>query len=457
MPLFRLANRWERVRGSDEAVATAPRARWCRIGRIAEALAGLVLVLAALQARAADVPAAGGPVTTFSDYRTQAPGARHRITVADLPAPYATRSAGNSPRLVPRPEGALPSVPAGFRVTIFAQGLRGPRVLSVTPNGDVFVAESEDGRIRVLRGVDAAAQSAVFAENLNQPYGLAFYPPGPDPQWLYVGNTDEIVRFAYHAGDLHAVGPPQHVATLPGDGGHWTRDLRFSADGATLFVGVGSASNVDDPDSTPAEAGRAAIWALKPDGSSMHPYATGMRNPSGLAVDPASGQLWAVVNERDGLGDDLVPDYATAVPPGAFFGWPWWYLGPNQDPRHKGRHPQDRDRVRLPDVLLQPHSAPLQLAFYTASRFAEDYRGDIFLTSHGSWNRSVRTGYAVLRIHAPRAGIPGGGYEEFMTGFVRSDGRVWGRPVGLAVAADGALLVSDDASGVIWRVDAAAP
>lgn len=427
-------------------------------GGIRSSRGGMLLVLAALQAAVAaapPAPAVDAPVTSFSDYRSQAPGARHRITVADLPAPYATPSSGNSPRLVPRPEGVMPVAPAGFSVARLAQGLEGPRVLRVAPNGDIFVAESDAGRIRVLRGAGAgsAVQGAVFAAHLNQPYGMAFYPPGPDPQWLYVGNTDEIVRFAYRAGDLRAAGPPEHVAALPGDGGHWTRDLHFSADGAMLFVGVGSASNVDDPDTTPAEAGRAAIWVLKPDGSGMHPFATGMRNPSGLSVDPATGQLWAVVNERDGLGDNLVPDYATAVPSGAFFGWPWWYMGPNQDPRHKGEHPQDRDRVHLPDVLLQPHSAPLQLEFYTATRFPAAYRGDIFLTSHGSWNRSVRTGYAVLRIHAPRAGEAGGGYEEFLTGFVRPDGRVWGRPVGIAVAADGALLVSDDASGSIWRVD----
>ena len=419
--------------------------------------AGLLVVLAVPQLAigAAPIEPVDAPVTTFSDYRTQAPGTRHRITVADLPAPYATRSAGNAPRLVPRPEGVLPVAPAGFSVTLLAQGLEAPRVLRVAPNGDIFVAESDAGRIRVLRGTGSGSvlQRAVFAAHLNQPYGIAFYPPGPDPNWIYVGNTDEIVRFAYHAGDLQAAGPPHHVAALPGDGGHWTRDLRFSADGSTLFVGVGSASNVDDPDTTPGEAGRAAIWALKPDGSDMHPYATGMRNPSGLSIDPANGQLWAVVNERDGLGDDLVPDYVTAVPPGAFFGWPWWYLGPNQDPRHKGKHPQDRDRVLLPDVLLQPHSAPLQLEFYGASRFPPSYRGDIFLSAHGSWNRSVRTGYAVLRVRDPRAGHPGAGYEEFLTGFVRADGRVWGRPVGIAVAADGALLVSDDASGSIWRVD----
>jgi glucose/arabinose dehydrogenase len=261
------------------------------------------------------------------------------------------------------------------------------------------------------------------------------------------------VRFAYHRGDLRATGPAQHIAALSGGGGHWTRDLRFSPDGATPYVGVGSASNVDDPDDHPVDAGRAVILAMGPDGSGRHAFATGMRNPSGLAIAPVGGQLWAVVNERDGLGDNLVPDYVAAVHAGDFYGWPWWYLGPHPDPRHAGKHAQDRDRARLPEILLQPHSAPLQLEFYTAARFPATYRGDLFVSAHGSWNRSVRTGYEVLRIHEPQAGVAGAGYEEFLTGFVLPGGDVWGRPVGIAIAADGTLLVSDDVSGCLWRID----
>lgn len=405
-------------------------------------------------------PAAGAtppPATPpFTDYRDAAPGARHRITVADLPAPYATRSSGNSPHLVPRPAGVLPRAPEGFAVTPFATGLDRPRVLRVAPNGDVFLAETGAGRIRVYRGrgADGGPQrSAVFAQDLVSPYGIAFYPPGPDPQWVYVGATNEVVRFAYSSGAMQAAGPAQHIADLPGGGGHWTRDLRFSADGRTLFVAVGSASNVDDPDTSADEQGRARILAMDPDGANRRDFATGLRNPSGLAIDPQDGQLWTVVNERDGLGDDLVPDYVAAVHANGFYGWPWWYLGPHQDPRHQGKHPQDRARARIPEVLLQPHSAPLQLEFYEGTRFPPQYRGDIFLTAHGSWNRSVRTGYEVMRVPKPVAGTTGAGYEDFLTGFVLADGSVWGRPVGLTVAADGALLVSDDVSGSIWRVD----
>jgi glucose/arabinose dehydrogenase len=425
----------------------------------------VLIGLAAICAVAsAEDPVAGDsappPKAPFTDYRYQAPGKAHRITVDDLPAPYATRSAGKPPQLIARPAGVQPLAPAGFTVNLFAEALDEPRVLRVAPNGDVFLAESGAGRIRLFRGIGADGRpqlSEIYATGLHRPYGIAFYPPGPEPQWVYVGDTDEIVRFAYHAGDLHSAGAAEHVAALPDSGGHWTRDLRFSKDGKVLFVGVGSASNADDPDENPEENNRAAILALDPDGAKLRTYATGMRNPSGLAIDPASGQLWAAVNERDGLGDDLVPDYLTAVRAGGFYGWPWWYLGAHPDPRLKGKHAQDRERVLVPDVLIQPHSAPLQLEFYTAARFPAAYRGDIFATSHGSWNRSVRTGYAVLRIHEPYPGVARTGYEDFLTGFVLPDGRVWGRPVGITVATDGSLLVSDDGSGAIWRVDYTGP
>lgn len=396
------------------------------------------------------------PHPPFTDYRYESPGTSRRITPADLPPPHATASANAGPEIVGRPADALPQAPKGFRVGLYAEGLKSPRVLRVAPNGDVFLAESGKGRLRLFRGLDdngRAAQSTVWAEHLSHPYGIAFYPPGQEPRWLYVGDTDEVLRFPYRNGDPAATAKPEHVASLPSGGGHWTRDLRFSADGGTLYVGVGSVSNNDDPDAEPDERNRADILAFDADGTHPRIYASGLRNPSGLAIDPRSGQLWCSVNERDGLGDDLVPDYLTAVKEGGFYGWPWWYIGAHQDPRHKGRHAELKDKVIVPDVLLQPHGAPLQLDFYTGVRFPKDYQGDLFATEHGSWNRSVRAGYEVILVPLHQAGKTDGSYEDFLTGFVLPDGRVWGRPVGIATAADGALLVSDDASGSIWRVD----
>jgi glucose/arabinose dehydrogenase len=379
----------------------------------------------------------------------------HKITVGELPAPYATRSAGNAPTIVARPADAWPKAPDGFKVQLYSDGLATPRVIHVAPNGDVFVAESDGGRLRAFRGRNADGKperSEIFAANLNKPYGIAFYPAGPDPKWIYVGDTDSVVRFAYRNGDLKATGAAQHVVDLPHGAGHWTRDIVFSADGKTLFAAVGSASNVDDPDTTAAEKYRADILAFDPDGSHMRVYASGIRNPSGLAVDPRSGQLWCVVNERDGLGDDLVPDYITAVREGGFYGWPWWYMGPHQDPRHAGKHPELRERVITPDVLLQPHSAPLQLAFYHGEQFPAEYRGDIFASSHGSWNKAVRTGYKVIHVSLHHTGKASEEYQDFLTGFVLPNGQVWGRPVGVTTAPDGALLVTDDGSNSIWRV-----
>ena len=240
----------------------------------------------------------------------------HKIAVSDLPAPFATSSAGNAPTIVARPADAWPKAPKGFKVGLYSDGLATPRVIRVAPNGDVFVAESGGGRIRVFRGLNADGKperSEVFAENLNKPYGIAFYPAGPDPKWIYVGDTDSVMRFPYRNGDLKATGVAEHVVDLPHGSGHWTRDIVFSADGKTLFVAVGSGSNVDDPDTTPAERYRADILAFDPDGSHMRVYASGIRNPSGLAVDPRTGRLWCTVNERDGLGDNLVPDYITSV------------------------------------------------------------------------------------------------------------------------------------------------
>ena len=413
--------------------------------------------------RAASAPAAASltpisappPPAPFTDFRFEMPGVVHRISVGDLPAPYATRSAGNAPAIVSRPADAWPKAPEGFRVQLYSAGLATPRVIHVAPNGDVFVAESGGGRIRAFRGLNADGRperSEVFAGGLTQPYGFAFYPAGADPQWIYVADTDSVVRFPYRIGDLRATGAGQRIVDLPHGAGHWTRDLVFSADGKTLFVAVGSGSNVDDPDVTPAEQHRADILAFDPDGSHLRVYASGIRNPSGLAIDPQGGQLWCVVNERDGLGDNLVPDYITSVREGGFYGWPWWYMGPHQDPRHAGKHPELRERVITPDVLLQPHSAPLQLAFYQGEQFPDEYRGDIFASAHGSWNKAVRTGYEIVRVPLRHTGRAGGGYQDFLTGFALANGQVWGRPVGVTTASDGALLVTDDGSNSIWRI-----
>ena len=403
---------------------------------------------------------AGRPLTgqgALGDWTTDAPGVRRRITAADLPAPYSSRSVNNSPRIVKRPPDAWPRVPAGFRVEQFLTGLDNPRLLRTAPNGDVFVAESGPGRIRVLRFPEGAAKpeiNSVFARGLDRPFGIAFYPPGPDPRYVYVAETGAVVRFAYGNGDLQARGRREIVVPdipsggLLQGGGHWTRDIAFSQDGRKMYVSVGSHSNVGEGAS---EERRADILEYGPDGKDLRVYATGLRNAVGIAVDPRTGQLWASVNERDGLGDDLVPDYITRVKPGGFYGWPWFYLGGHPDPRHSGSHRELAARVILPDVLLQSHSASLQMTFYTGSLFPKDYANDVFAAEHGSWNRARRTGYKVIRVPLSK-GVPTGEYEDFMTGFVTPEGNVWGRPVGVTVARDGSLLVSDDGGNAIWRI-----
>ena len=399
---------------------------------------------------------ASPPTPPFTDFRYEKPGTFRKITVADLPQPYTTQSAENGPKLVARPENAWPVALPGFRVGLYAGALDNPRTLRTAPNGDIFLTESDPGRIRVYRGLTSDGkpeQSAVFASGLKHPYGLAFYPPGPDPQWLYVGSTSELVRFPYHNGDLKASGAAEHIADLPGTGGHWTRAVEFSQDGKRMFVAVGSGSNVDDPDTHPREKDRADILVCDPANCTLSVYAYGIRNAGGgIAVDPETGELWCSVNERDALGDNLVPDYITHVQEGGFYGWPWWYMGGHQDPRHQGKHPELKDKVIVPDVLLQPHNASLGFTFYEGQQFPAEYKGDIFASEHGSWNKAVRVGYEVIRIPLHSTGHASGEYEDFLTGFVLPDGNVWGRPVGITVAPDGSLLVSDDGSDSIWRV-----
>ncbi|MFZ0759419.1 MAG: PQQ-dependent sugar dehydrogenase [Candidatus Sulfotelmatobacter sp.] len=396
------------------------------------------------------------PTPPFTDFRFEKPGTVRKITVNDLPQPYATPSANNGPNLVARPENVWPVAPAGFKVDLYAAGLDNPRTLRTAPNGDIFLTESEAGRIRVYRGLTSDGKpelSAVFASGLNRPYGLAFYPPGPDPHWLYVGDTDKVLRFPYHNGDLKAAGAAEHIVDLPAGGGHWTRSLAFSLDGKKMFVAVGSGSNIDDPDTHPKEKNRADILVCDPANCRLSVYAYGIRNPGGgIAVDPKTDELWCSVNERDGLGDNLVPDYITHVQEGGFYGWPWWYMGGHQDPRHEGKHPELKDKTIVPDVLLQAHNASLELTFYQGGQFPAEYKGDIFASEHGSWNKAVRVGYEVIRVPLHQTGHASGEYEDFLTGFVLPDGNAWGRPVGITVAPDGSLLVSDDGSDSIWRV-----
>lgn len=411
----------------------------------------------------AEAPASRDP---FVDFRGQHPGKVHKITVDDLPPPNATSSFENRAHLVPRPKDAWPTAPAGFTVQVYAADLSNPRLLRTAPNGDVFLVESEPGTVRVFRGTNdqgRALQSETFATDLRRPFGLAFYPPGAEPRWIYVGNTDSVVRYPYMKGDLVARGKAETIVSdLPSGGrltggGHWTRDVAFSLDGKKMFVSVGSRSNNDDPEESSAEFHRADILEFSPDGGRARVYAWGIRNAVGIAVHPRSGELWASVNERDRLGDDLVPDYITHVEENGFYGWPYYYIGGHHDPRHTGKHPELRDKVLVPDVLLQPHNASLQMLFYDGTQFPEVFRGDVFAAEHGSWNRAVRTGYEVVRVPLHQTHRATGEYEDFLTGFVEPDGDVWGRPVGVAVASDGALLVSDDGSNTVWRVSYRAP
>jgi glucose/arabinose dehydrogenase len=396
-----------------------------------------------------------GPAA-MTDWKEDAPGVRRKFTVDDLPKPNPEQSVRNQPKLVKRPEGARPKVPSGFIVEEFAAGLNNPRVIVTAPNGDLFVAESKADRVRLLRDADKDGKpelNEVFIEKLKQPFGIAFYPSGSEPRFIYIANTDSVVRYPYRAGQTKGEGKAEKLIDLAGGGllaggGHWTRDIVFSQDGRKLFVSVGSKSNVSDDES---EKDRARIFQYDPDGRNGRVFATGIRNPVGLAIHPVSGELWTSVNERDELGDDLVPDYVTQVKEGGFYGWPWYYMGGNQDPHHKGKHPELKDKVITPDVLIQSHSASLDMTFYGGQQFPEEYRENAFAALHGSWNRSRRTGYKVVRIPT-RNGKATGEYIDFMTGFVTDEGNVWGRPVGITMAKDGALLVTDDGGNCIWRI-----
>jgi glucose/arabinose dehydrogenase/cytochrome c2 len=418
--------------------------------------------------------------TDINDWPRQKPGVKHHFIVEELPKPFATTSAGNGPKVVTAPTNAVLSVPPGFAVKKFAQGLGNCRLLRTAPNGDLFIADTGRNRIRVMRtadGADAPVANQIYATNLDRPFGISFYPPGNNPEWIYVANNNSVVRFPYHNGDLQAASAPEVIVPKLTDshGGHSTRDVVFSKDGKRMFISVGSGSNVAEgmkkksPEEIQAweaqygfgaawdaETHRAQILVTDPEGKTpLRAFATGIRNPVGLAVNDETGDLWTSINERDGLGDNLVPDYVTRVKEGGFYGWPWYYLGDNEDPRHAGERPDLAGKIIVPDVLEQAHSASLEMTFYTTTsgvaEFPAEYRGDAFVALHGSWNRNVRTGYKIARIRLNH-GVPTGEYEDFLTGFVVDDQTVWGRPVGVTVAHDGALLITEDGHGTMWRV-----
>jgi glucose/arabinose dehydrogenase len=431
-------------------------------------------------APAAAAPA-GIPASSVqsANWRLDAPGRQHHITAASLPPPFATESSRNNSSVVAKPASAALSLPPGFHIDSFASGLAGPRKMAVAPNGDIFVTEMRGGKVSIMHNSSDgthAASTEVYVDGLKQPFGLAFYPNAKAPEWLYVAETHRVTRYAYRVGDVKARGAAQIVIPqLPSGVGHSTRDIAFSPDGKRLFVSVGSGSNVAEsmPKKAPAdikaweaqhgfgsswdsEADRATVLefnAAAPGASAL--YASGIRNCVSLSVQPANGALWCTTNERDALGDDLVPDYSTRVARGSFYGWPWYYIGSNEDPRLKGERPDLAGKVAVPDVLYQSHSAALSMTFYAASSgksaFPGDFIGDAIVGFHGSWNRSLRTGYKLVRVRM-KNGEPTGGYEDFLTGFVVDDAHVWGRPVATVQLPDGSLLMSEDGNNIVYRI-----
>lgn len=455
----------------------------CGVSRPLAACIALALVLMAGTVLAVQPAVEKGKVlkgkAAFGDWRQDAPGVRRHITPDSLPTISPEKP--NEVEVVPMPAGAAPRVPEGFTAELVATGLGKPRVIRTAPNGDLFVADSKANEVRVYRvpaGSAKPAASEVFAGGLKKPYGIAFYPPGPNTEWVYVANVDGVVRFAYREGDMKSTSEPETIIEGIQVAHHWTRDIAFSADGSRLFLAVGSNSNVAldmFPKPREPEGGLEAWNKIKPVGAAWDTedkratilsynaggkdekiYATGLRNPSGITVHPTSGQLWTVINERDGLGDDTPAEFATRVREGAFYGWPWYYDVKHEDPRQKGARPDLKGKVAAPDVLIQAHSSPLQIVFYDGEGFPAEYKGSAFVTLHGSWDRAKRTGYKVVRLIFDGNGDPTGEYEDFMTGFVLTDKQVWGRPVGVTVGKDGSLFVTEDGSGTIWRVSYAA-
>jgi glucose/arabinose dehydrogenase len=385
--------------------------------------------------------------TVQSGFAADRPGETFRISVQSLPKPYATPGAANSSQRIARPAGVLPQVPAGFAVSLYASGLRDPRWMAVAPNGDVFLAEPDAGKITLLREKAGKVEASSFADGFETPHGLLFAKGA-----LFVGDLNAVWRIAYADGQTKA-GPRQRVTRAPDlgpRGNHVTRDLAMDSKG-TLYIAIGSASNVGEDAPT-----RATVQMVGADGT-MHTFASGLRNPVGIQFYPGTDDLFVTVNERDGLGDELVPDYLTHVQQGGFYGWPYSYLGQHPDPDFGNKRPDLVAKAIMPDLLFHAHSAPLGLVFYEGTQFPAAYKGDAFVALHGSWNSSVPTGYKVVRVPFQN-GRPTGTYENFVTGFwdgaskPGSPARVLGRPAGLAVAKDGSLLIADDAGKVVWRV-----
>ncbi|MEO8309382.1 MAG: PQQ-dependent sugar dehydrogenase [Pseudomonadota bacterium] len=426
-------------------------------------------------------PAAAGaaPPKGEADWKKDAPGRVHRVDVPKLPPPFDTASATKFPQQVPKPEGAKLSLPPGFKVDTFLTGLTGPREMKLAANGDVLLAETNPGRIKVLRpSADGkSATATVFAQGLLQPYGIAFYPSASNPKWVYIAETNRVVRYPYKTGDSTASGVPEVIIPQlsPVGGGHFTRDIAFSPDGKRMYVTVGSQSNVpeDLPKKTPEEIkaweaahGLGAAWGNEENRASVRVFdvggdtkgrnfATGIRNCVGMTLQPATGAVWCVTNERDNLGDDLVPDYATRVKEGAWYGWPWYYMGKNEDPRLKGQRPDLLGKATIPDVPFTAHSAAVNILFYTANKgssaFPNEYVGQAFAVLHGSWNRAFRTGHKIVTLPM-KGNAPTGEYVDFLTGFIADDGNAWGRPVAIVQMADGSMLLSDDGANLIYRI-----
>ena len=405
------------------------------------------ILTAACQTKSAAVENAPPQTVNFDKPPT------YQINHKDLPKPYASDSARRNSRMVAQPANAKLSLPKGFKISVFAEGgFTYPRWMTLAPNGDVFVADSRANSVVVLRdknkdGTITADERFTFAENLSQPFGMAF-----NADYFYVANTDAVVRFKYKSGQTIAEAAPEKIIALT-EGGynqHWTRNILFSSDGKKLYVSIGSSGNVD----VEKDERRAGISEYNPDGTGYRLYASGLRNPIGLAWNPANGQLWTAVNERDGLGDDLVPDYVSSVKDGGFYGFPFSYIGQNEEPRRKGENPELVKKAIVPDVLLTSHSAALGIQFYTGKMFPKEYQGDAFVALHGSWNREKLTGYKIIRVDFENGKTVNNGYEDFISGWLPNETsqEVWGRPVGLLVNSDGSLLIADDGAKKIWRV-----
>lgn len=378
-----------------------------------------------------------------------------RITVANLPKPFASESASKSPDVVPIPDNPTLRVPAGFTVNVYAENLDRPRWLALTPSGDVLVTETRQNQIRLLRDTNAdgvADVNKIFASSkngLNIPFGMAFAGDS-----FFLGNTDAVMRFPYTKGQQKITANGKKIADLPGGGynQHWTRNVVAAPDGDKLYVSVGSQSNVDEE-----PLPRASVQVMNLDGSNQQTFASGLRNPVGLDFHPTTNELYTAVNERDNIGDDLVPDYFTRLRQGEFYGWPYTYLTPNNlDPRQtqngKSKRPDLAARTKTPDVLFQAHSAALGLQFYDGKTFPEKYRNGAFVAFRGSWNRDRATGYKVVFV--PFNSGTQGYYEDFLTGFLLdpTQATTWGRPVGLLVLPDGSLLVTEEANNRIYRI-----